>query len=324
MLTTYLTAAAGTSDITQLVAATKWSGDKSSICRKLDLNVLLLPSSGLPVPALGDVVTMADEQGVLFTGYIVQRTLNSESSVLSCTCYDRGIYLRNNDGTYKFRSTTAEAMVRQVCQDNGIPVLELAVTGVPLDRKFSAVSIDKIIATAYSLASEQTGERYCIRMMPEGLQVKLKEQSRTSLNLRPRSNLIQASTTESIINMVNSVAIQDEQGNVLQVLSDGAARDLYGQMQRRITQRSGEDAAAAARAMLEDGAMERSVTVDVLGDRSLITGETVVVREDATGLQGLFWIDADAHTWQRGVHTCRLTLNCRSVMTKSTAGSDLK
>lgn len=323
MFTLYLTNESGSLDVTQLVSTVKWSGDKASIARKLEVSMLHSEREGWPVPEIGSVMTLTDKEGTLFTGYVVQRSLNSESSVLSIVCYDRGIYLKNNDGTYKFRKTSPESICNTVCAERGIPVVEMASTGVLLDRKFSAVALDKIIATAYTLASEQTGERYCIRMMPDGLQVKLKEQSQSSLNLRPKSNLIEASTTESIINMVNSVAIHDEQGTLLQTVADSAAVDLYGQMQRHITQRSGEDAVAEARAMLEDGALEQAVTVDVLGDRRLITGETVVVTEENTGLQGVFWIDADVHTWSRSTYKCRLTLNCRSVMAKTTAGSEL-
>ena len=64
------------------------------------------------------------------------------------------------------------------------------------------------------------------------------------------------------------------------------------------------------------------MTVEVLGDRRLVTGETVVVTEDVTGLRGVFWIDGDRHSWKRGQYTCRLTLNCRSVMDMTTAGKE--
>ena len=74
---------------------------------------------------------------------------------------------------------------------------------------------------------------------------------------------------------------------------------------------------------MDDGVMTQTVTVDVLGDLSLITGQTVVVRENKTGLQGIFWIDADVHTWKRDNYYCKLTLNCRNVVSGSTAGGEL-
>ena len=133
-----------------------------------------------------------------------------------------------------------------------------------------------------------------------------------------------AETTESIAAMVNRAAIYSEDGVLLRTVGDQSDQDLYGVMERHLTERSGQDASAQAQALIDDGGLERNVTVEVLGDRRLITGETVVVREDATGLRGVFWIDGDRHTWKRGQYTCRLTLNCRSVMNESVSGSDVK
>ena len=74
--------------------------------------------------------------------------------------------------------------------------------------------------------------------------------------------------------------------------------------------------------MLQDNGYSQNVVVEVLGDPRLITGETVVVEEEHTGLQGIFWIDADTHTWTRDQYSCKLTLNCRNVMTQAGAGSE--
>ena len=322
MLRLYLAGKSGTRDISQLVEPMTWSGDKAGIARQLTASVLQGP--GWPVPAVGDGVTMGDEEGALFTGYVVRRGADSERSRLTVTCHDRGMYLRGNDGTYQFRGETAEGICETVCRDRGIPSASLARTGVQVSRKFAGVRLDKIVFTAYTLAARQNGKRYAVRMTPEGLLVKEKSAGRESLELRPRSNLIRAETTESIAAMVNRAAIYSEDGVLLRTVGDQSAQDLYGVMERHLTERSGQDASAQAQALIDDGGLERNVTVEVLGDRRLITGETVVVREDATGLRGVFWIDGDRHTWKRGQYTCRLTLNCRSVMNETTAGSDVK
>ena len=283
----YLTDSSGTREITNLIVRSVWSGDESTIARKLSASMLHDETELWPVPSLGDGVTLTHDGALLFAGYVVQRTLDSESSTLEFECYDKGIYLTNNDATYKFRQTTAEAMVRTVCDDLGIPVAELAETGIPLNRKFSGVTIDKLARTAYSLAAEQTGDRYAIRMTPDGLSITVRTQSESSLNLRPRSNLI------------------------------------YGTMERHLQQSESGDVFAQAEALLEDNGLSRNVQVQVLGDTRLITGKTVVVEEQSTGLRGIFWIDSDSHTWQRDTYTCKLTLNCRNVMTTANAGSDL-
>ena len=92
MLRLYLAGKSGTRDISQLVETMTWSGDKAGIARQLTASVLQGP--GWPVPAVGDGVTMGDEEGALFTGYVVRRGADSERSRLTVTCHDRGMYLR--------------------------------------------------------------------------------------------------------------------------------------------------------------------------------------------------------------------------------------
>ncbi len=151
-MTCYLTNQGGTVELSNLLTALTWSGDKASAARQVGLSLLHEEDRDWPTPAIGNVVTVAGETGTLFAGYMVRRSLDSESRVMDCVCYDRGIYLRNNDGTYKFRNATPEYIARTVCASRDIPVASLATAGVSIDRKFSAVRLDQIIRTAYCTA----------------------------------------------------------------------------------------------------------------------------------------------------------------------------
>ena len=324
-MTIYLTHDRRTRDISDLLINWTWSGDKAAISRQLVGEIAYIEGSGLPVPEVGDLVTMADDTERLFTGIILLRSLGSEDSTMSFTAYDYGYYLQRNDGTYKFTGAPAEAMTRMACSDLGLPVAQLPATGVQLWRKFAGVKVNQIITTAWSLASEKTGCSYAIRWTPTGLLVKERTAGGSSLVLKASSNLMDAVTKEDATQMVNSVAIYDSNGNLIRRTGDAAAQRLYGTMERHITQSKDKeaDAAASARKILEDGRFQRTVTVNVLGDTSLLTGETVVVREAKTGLTGVFWIDADVHTWKNKNYYTKLTLNCRNVMATASAGSEV-
>ena len=317
----YLTNADSTQDVTDFIIQVQWSGDEASITRQLRFSILYEENENWPVPEVGNVITLEEEGETLFNGWVVKRTLDSESISMDCVCYDGGIYLKNNDYTGKFRQESPEGMVAAACAEKEVPVVELAETGVRVNRKFND-PVDKIVRTAYSLAAERTGERYSIRMKPGGLSVTVRQQSESSINLRPRSNLMYATTTESIVDMVNSVGIYDQQGQRVTTVADNAAIELYGTMERHVQQTGSNDPYAEAEALLQDNGFSQNVVVEVLGDPRLITGETVVVEEEHTGLQGIFWIDADTHTWTRDQYSCKLTLNCRNVMTQAGAGSE--
>ena len=308
--------ASGTRDITKILSYWTWSGDKATISRQLTGEVAYIEGSGLPVPEIGDLLTMADGGKKLFEGIVLQRSLGSEDSTISFTAFDYG---------YKFTGASPEEITRLACADREIPVAQLPTTGVRLWRKFAAVKLNQLITTAWTLASEKDGKAYAIRYTPYGLLVKERTVSSSSLVLKAASNLMNAVTKEDATQMVNSVAIYDANGNFLRRTGDSAAQKLCGVMEQHITQsaRKEADADATAKKTLEDGKLQKTVTVNVLGDMSLLTGETVVVREAKTGLTGVFWIDADSHTWKNRNYYTKLTLNCRNVMATANAGSEI-
>lgn len=315
----------GTRDITKILSYWTWSGDKATISRQLTGEVAYIEGSGLPVPEIGDLLAMADGGKKLFEGIVLQRSLGSEDSTMSFTAFDYGYYLQRNDGTYKFTGASPEEITRLACADREIPVAGLPSTGVRLWRKFAAVRLNQLITTAWTLASEKDGKVYAIRYTPDGLLVKERTVSSSSLVLKAASNLMNAVTKEDATQMVNSVAIYDANGNFLRRTGDSAAQKLCGVMEQHITQSAGKeaDADATAKKALEDGKLQKTVTVNVLGDTGLLTGETVVVREAKTGLTGVFWIDADSHTWKNRNYYTKLTLNCRNVMATANAGSEI-
>lgn len=310
-------------DITFLAVSWTWSGDKASITRQLELEVAFVADSDLPVPEIGDLVTMEDTER-LFVGVILKRSLGSEDHTMSATAFDYGIYLQKNDCTAKFTGATPEEITRSLCAEKGIPVASLPTTGIQLRRKFAGVKINQAVTTVWSLAAEKNGKRYAIRYTPSGLLVKERTVSGESLVLKAAGNLMDATTTEDASNVVNSVAIYDKNGNFLQRLGDTESQGLIGVMEAHITQRDGADAVSEANHQLEDGKQTRTVTTNVLGDLSLITGETVVAREARTGLEGIFWIDADVHTWKNNNYYAKLTLNCRNVAATASAGSEIE
>lgn len=312
-----------TREITDLAVSWTWSGDKASICRQLDLEIAFLEGSDLPVPEIGDLVTMERDGSRLFVGVVLRRTAGSEDTILSATCFDYGINLQKNDCTAKFTGASPEEITRSLCGEKGIPVAALPTTGISLRRKFSGVKINQAITTVWSLAAEKNGKQYAIRYTPEGLLVKERTVSAASVVLKAAGNLMDA-TTEDATNVVNSVGIYDKNGNFLRRLGDAASQELVGVMEAHITQSDHSDVTDQANRLLEDGKQQRTVTVHVLGDLALITGETVMVREQKTGLEGTFWIDADVHTWKNHNYDTMLTLNCRNVAATASAGSEIE
>lgn len=313
-----------TTDLTNLVQSMNWSGDYRQCARRLEFE-LVSSSTDKRIPIvnceLGNNVLLKLDDRVLFDGFVFTRQKETDSNAIHITCYDRGIYLKKNQGTYKFSNLTPEAITKRICSDFSIPVGEIATTGVKKSRNFIGVSLYQMIQTVYTLAATDTGKKYIIRFDGPRLCVLEKKITDETLIIEGGSNLISASTTESIEDMVNQVVIYNNKDVLVSTQKDEKAIQLYGLMQRYLKQTNKDDTTKKAKKILEDNGVSQKITIENLGNIANITGGTVVVREPYTGLYGLFYIDSDTHIWKNGQYYNKLVLNFKNIMDEQEAGS---
>lgn len=270
---------------------------------------------------LGNLVTVKYNNTTIFLGYIFDRQRLSTSNIINLTCYDRGIYLKRNQGTYKFRNETPEAITKRICKDFGISIGEVTSTGIKISRNFIGVNIYNIIQTAYTLASEKNSKKYITYFAGDKLMIREKKLNKSTLVIESGSDLMSTSTSESISNMINQVAIYNENDKLVKIQKDQSLINSYGLMQSYIKQGKKEDATGKAKKLIEDNGVEQKITIENLGNIGNITGNTVVVKESVTGVYGLFLIDNDIHTWKNGLYYNKLVINFKNIMDEQTAGT---
>lgn len=312
-------------DATQRICTLDWSGSVKQTARQLE--VVLTESADGSLPALptenGSGVQLLLDGEPAFTGVAVTRTRGTQAQTVTLSALDRGFYLAGNQGWYTYRDAAPEQAVAALCADFGIPVGTLVPAGARVQRKFPGTDLDQIATTLYSLAGEQTGRQFLLRF--DGLgRLEAVEKPRTAvLEIAPGKNLQQLTVTEDISKLCNEVAIYTQSGRLVRVMADDESVSAFGRLRQVLRQRDGQDAGAAARTILEDSAQQQTMSVDCLGDRALITGSAVILRDNDTGAAGLCWIDEDTHTWKNGQHFCRMTLNFRSIVREADAGTKL-
>ena len=319
-----LTNKKGSFDITPLIPTVKWSGDYMQAARTLDFSIVSSPTDPtIPVVEIDNGCHVTFKEGeTLFSGHIFTRTKTTGSSTIALTCYDKGYYLKKNKTIKKYTGRQPEDITRDLAAEFGFEVGELASTGIQVSRNFiTPTSIYDIISTAYTLASQSNGKKYHIGFRGNKLYVTEKVPNDRTLIIQGKSNLIEASVTESVADMVNAVAIYDANGNYVRSVENGEWIKLYGRMQDAVKQTNDDDKAAEAERLLSEGGPTQKITIDNLGNIANITGGTVVVREPYTGLYGLFYIDSDIHEWKRGQYYNKLTLNFKALMNEKEAGS---
>ncbi len=323
MIKVLITSGSETIDATQLIQSVSWTGDYQQCSRVLELE-LLSSATDKRIPVvkcdLGSGVTLTMGSRELFSGFIFTRQKSTDGSIIDLTCYDKGIYLKRNEASYKFTDWTPEAITKRICSDFGITIGRLADTGVKLTRNFFGASLHNIIQTAYTIASEKTGEKYLIRFDGPNLSVVKRTVTDETLVIEGGSNLMSASVTESISDMINQVSIYNTNDVLVGTQSDPSAIKLYGLMQSYMKQSDGEDATAKAKKLITDNGVSQKITIDNLGNIANITGGTVVIQEPYTGLHGLFDIDSDVHTWKNGQYYNKLVVNFKEVIDEKDVG----
>lgn len=314
----------GTFDITQLTQSITWSGDYQQCARTLEFGLVSsYLDKDIPVVSceLGSNIVFMYSGRTLFDGFIFERQKDTDSSVINIICYDRGIYLKRNEATYKFTGLTPEAITKRACTDFNISIDSLATTGIKITRNFIGVGLYNIIQTVYTLASEQNGKKYMPLFKGAKLSVVEKTVTDETLVIEGGSNLLSASTTESISSMINQVAVYNSKDVLVRTHKNDEAIKLYGLMQSYLRQPDKEDVTSKAKKILGDNGVSQKITINNLGNIANVTGGTVVIREPYTGLYGLFYIDSDTHTWKLGQYYNKLSVNFKNIMDEQTAGS---
>lgn len=305
-------------DITQYVTSIEWSGSKQQVARKLVIKVANAPYDPnfkiLNMPLKDTLYLISDdEKQEFFRGFIVERERLSKTGEITYTAYDILYYLTKSQATYNFKGKTAEKITRMVCDDFKIPVGSLMKTGHKQKLIVKDKKIYDIIMVAYTQATAHTKKLYQVRASNGQLNVIEYGATICKYQLTEDTNITQATYKESLDKMINKVRIYDGDGKKLSVVED-KSNQKYGIFQTTHTKSKDKNATAEAKAKLHG--IDKSATVQAVGDHMMdaISGNGVYIKDKATGLSGLFWINSDTHKWVKGAHTMTLSLEFKKAM----------
>ncbi len=303
----------GTIDVTNMTSTIKWSGSTSQIARVLELDFLYpLHDYYAPkiYPNIGDEIYLYDDTGdELFRGRVFYNERFGEQGTIQITCYDDAIKLSKSKGTYNFKNKTAETITRTVCNDLGIEVGALAVTGISQKMLCSNMNMYQIIKHAYESAGSQNGKKYLISMKQGKLCVDQVGNEVIDYILRADTNIIESSYSENAEGVVNKVKIYDEGDQYLGVVQNDELIGLLGTFQDIYVKEDDKQAKAVAQSMLQGIAKEIGVTVRC--DTSCISGRTIKIEDSLTKLVGSFYIESDEHEWNNKQYRNNMNvINC--------------
>lgn len=307
-------------ELSGYVLSASSSGSNTGCARTLDAQVV--QSASDPNIARIDLSTGAQVQfeadGYSFFGVLSSLKRSGESSTFSIKAHDMGLYLKRNTTTHKVRELSPAAAARMLCGRFGVKTGYLEETGTVFDRNFVNTSLYSAIMTGYTLAAEQTKGVYQVRYSGSLMTV-IQRGVIIAGTAYPKANLMSAAYDESIERVVNRVDLYDKDGNLTGSVYGDTSIGIMAQAMT-ITDTRGRE---YAEKIIRDNKLERSGSVQIMGNPRAITGNAIMVYDPYTKLYGKFYIDADTHTWKNGIYTTKLTLNFDNTMDEQQAGAAL-
>ena len=305
--------AGSVTNITNLVTACTWSGNRTQAARKLEFTFVQdgrdpnLPVINVDV---GYTVVGADDNGeIVFRGNIYDKEIDRAKSSVKCTCYDNLFVLNKSKTTKKFDKAYPEDIARSVCGQMGVKTGEIATTGVPVSFIANSKTGYQVIQGAYYEAHKVNEKLYQLIMRGDELCV-IEKGELCGVVADASTNITDSIYSEGIQNLINAVMVVDEQGNGAEWITDNESISKYSMFIEVYKQQKDKDAQAEAKALLNKP--EKSGNITLLGDYRAISGYSLTVKD--ANFTGKFWIKADTHTFNKGVHEMKLQLEFENIM----------
>ena len=311
-----------TLDITNLLINVTWSGDYKSCARKLEFSLLSSPmDKNIPkvdIPLMSAISFYEDDKE-LFKGFVYEREKSSDNS-MSFLCYDYCAKLNDIKVSYNIKNETASSIYTKALTEYGFSIGNIASASIPISKVFLGVTIYDMVMTAYTEDARKTGKKYMLYSSGDKFCSMEKGTTKLKVSFEENKNILSSNFKETVSNMVNKVLIVDDNGDKSSEVSNAEWLNTYGLFQEVYKKEDGKDPVTEANALLNG--VEQTCSLSGFGDTTCITGFGVEVKDNHTGLVGLFYIDSDTHTWEGGNYTIDLELNFKNIMNEVSSGQD--
>lgn len=314
-------------DVTELVQKIDWRGRKGTPTRSITVSFIdddgaKHARAGIKVEEGYQCLYSVDGKE-RFRG-LIMKTTQSDKKTEQFVAYDLGVYLTNNKDTFCYTNKTASEIFVDVCKRFGIPTGEVSACSyrIPELTKPKTTGWD-VIADALSQDFKATGIRHFVSAAGGKLSLTTRRQNILQWVIEVNQNLSSYSYVCSIEDIVTRVKMLSDEGTVLAEERNTALEKKIGIFQD-VNQPDETLSSAQIKKLCKSMLSEKSTTsrtlnLKVLGLPDVISGIGVFVIIPHLGLSRTFYVDDDAHTFDRGNHTMSLKLNYASDIVKEEA-----
>lgn len=304
-------------DITKYVTKFTWGGSLDQASRSVEFSTPNAPYDtnlkDFPRIALGDFISLSEAGKQIYFGMVYDEEKTTENGEINHVTYDLLYHFLKSSWCKNYKNTKPETIVKDCCAEVGISMGNIANTNVNIPTLLlDNVTLYDSMLKAYTKASLSNGKQYHFLMNVDKLDIIEKGVPSELIILSDNENIIKANTKESITEMVNRIKIYDDKQKQKGVVSNDEYVKKYGVFQGTYTEEKGVASKQAAESLLV--APTQEMRVESVGHINAVSGYAITVQDKATGLNGLYWIVEDRHTFENGTHTMSLTLNFKNIM----------
>jgi len=307
-------------DITPWIISVNWGGTLGTSARTLDFSIAYNTKEKdanfvNATVNLGDTISFSfSPKGSknaykLFNGVVFLRNRNTDGYTMEFKAYDKIIYLAKNEVQMKFVKQTAKSIISSVCSPFGVGLgtvhedFNLVCDDFIADK----MTASEVIQKCMDYLEANFGYRYKAVMLNGALNLLRADGSDivTNFILSDKANIVTARHGDSLEDMVNRVAIANDNGDIVGYVKLDNEIQKYGLIQKVYKYNPKEQTERAAKILLKKVKYHSSISG--LGNVQCVSGYVVQVTEEH--LKGYFMIIADRHTFENGNHTMELTLD---------------
>lgn len=310
-------------EITPYTTSCTWTGALECAARSIDFSIAYTTPKkdasfqNLKIE-LGDRVQMRfidnnKKEFRLFEGNVFLRNRNSESYTMEFKAFDDVIYLAKSEVQMKFSKMPGADIIRQVCGTFGINMGTIHEDfNTECDFIADGITATEVINKCCKECEARYGYKYKAVMLPDKngkqvLNVVRADGSDAVANYKvsDTTNLERAQHGESIEDMVNQVAIVNDNGDISGYIKNEDDIKKYGLIQKIYKHNQKADAETEAKLLLQK--VKEHSSLAALGNIQCVSGYVVEVEEEQ--IKGKFMIISDSHKIERGQHHMELTLD---------------
>ena len=299
-------------NITPLIGKISWRSNKDELGDEVTFDIAFNDVKYFPKNpvGIGSFLSLRGKNE-LFRGITITENKVGRNPI-GYTSFDYAFYLNKSKSVYQFENAPANNAVLKLLNDFSVPVGNIALDNVSIDKIYVNDVISDIIKNIIEQVEQKTGKKYLMEMRSGKFYIEnranliIKTSVQLASNIAPIDGIhtiSEPSRTRSIENMKNSIQIVKDNKLLATVKNDSLINDFGLLQDVIIVDKSLSESQTVANNMLKElGKIFEENSIPMLGDENVRAGRLLEVNEPVTGMNGIYLIKSVNHTFENGIH----------------------